>query len=53
MLRASRQMMSSVTIDNADRRSYALSGYHSHTRNYNETVLVSVEVRLHTGFQLR
>ena len=48
MLRASRQMMSSVMLDNADRRSYVLSGYHSHTRNYTETVVVSVKVRLHT-----
>ena len=41
-------MMSSVMIENADRRSYVLSGYHSHTRNYTETVVVSVKVRLHT-----
>ena len=46
-------MMSSVIIENADRRSYVLSAYHSHTRKNTGTVVVSVKVRLHTGFQLR
>ena len=46
-------MMSSVTIENAERRSYVLSGYHSHTRKYTETVVVSVKIRLHTVIQLR
>ncbi|GEM_PF-5102182 len=41
-------MMSSVMIENADRRSYVLSAYHSHTREYTGTVVVSVKVRLHT-----
>jgi len=41
-------MMSSAIIENADRRSYVLSAYHSHTRNYTEIVVVSVKVRLHT-----
>lgn len=41
-------MMSSVMIENADRRSYVLSAYHSHTRKYTGTVVVSVKVRLHT-----
>ena len=41
-------MMSSETIENADRRGYVLSAYHSHTRNYTGTVVVSVKVHLHT-----